>query len=1851
MKKGFLFLIIFAFSFCLLSCGNDSTHDVSSEWEKDNYYHWHSCGDCSKLFDKELHTWNEGVITKEPTEEVDGVKTYTCTVCSATKVEVIYALGHVHEFSNEYSHDELFHWFASTCGHNDEVGNKELHEYEFKQLTAATCTEDEVLIGTCVCGDTMIKVGELAKGHQVDNYVSNNDATCLANGTKTGDCTVCGDVCTVIDEGSMLEHYWNEVTVPASYEASGETYRECLNDYCGKKETLEIHPQLISVSEVELSGDSFMVVNSTQSLAVNVFPLDAHDKTLSWHSSDETVVSVDENGDVSALKTGRATITATSHNGIERDINILVLETAVDAQEDNFYDGVVAFSGRRSDPILTHKSYVKLSKDGVYIYEIVTDGSGKTGTAHVEWYFTLGDEVVSDGSLAIHVYYESAPRIRTYTYSSTTNVARNDNLATQYCDYEVRLISDENGIATYAYEIFVDYSYFGLTVAPESIKAQARVVSGGGNPLINSIATSGCDYKDINNYEEYSEKGYSAEIVVDGEKDEKYDGLVAFSGSRVGPIVAHESYVKLGEEGIYVYQIVKDGSGKTEKSHVEWYFTLGEEMVLDDSFSIHVYYNVAPNIRTYTYSSTTNTARNDSLAISYCNYAVNLIGEENGVATYAYELFVSYDYFGLEEAPESIKAQVRTISGGGNPLINSAATTGLDYKEIESYETFDKNGYYDDKSVDGVVIDGEKDEIYDSLVNATGQRENPTVTHDTTIYLGTKGIYVYQVIEDGSGLDAIKSHVELYFTTGTTAVLDDSLSVHIYPTSSDTIRTYKYSSTSNVVRDNSISQNYCDYSVKILANETGYGKYVVELFVDYTYFGLTEAPESIKVQVRAQSGGGNPMTNTVAGGLDYKDIANYYTVDANGIVTDKPEEVVKEVIVDGNKDEKYNSVFPLIGKRTDPVVTQEVYVYFGEDGIYAYQLVTDGSGKTAEAHVEWYFTLGDTSVEDDSLSVHLYYEKEPYIRSYKYSSTSNVSRDDNIAKAYCDYSIKLISNEGGIAMYAYELFIDYSYFKATTTPESMKIQVRASSGGKNPLTNSVHAGTLDYKVIDNYYTFDEKGLVYSNVGIQDLQLDPTNLVSGYYETEFTLQTLNTLNKLSNATFTGVGSEYIKEVGNGRYKLSIPVDKVADFVEKQKITVVDVRNIGATFNIQILEEAKEEFKLLMIGNSFSDDTIQWVHEICADLGIDFTVANLYIGGASLATHLSNLTNDTPSYTYREYDKINKIWVSHNNVSISEALTFDNWNYISLQQGSAVSGKADSYDDIDKIIGKILTIKDNVKFIWNMTWAYQQDSTHSSFVNYDSNQETMYNAIVDAVETKILTNDRISLISPAGTAIQNARTSFIGDTLTRDGHHLSYELGRYIAGLTLVGTLTKADLTKVKYSPNLTDKHRDMAIESAINAINNPFAVTESTYKDDVEKEHDWVTKVVEATCVSEGERYQECSYCGEKVVLEVLPKKLLEATVDAEKDELYESLTSVSGERTNPLVSHESYIYVGENGIYVYQIIEDGKGLNETASHVELYFTIGNEVVADNSLSVHIYPLSVSDPIRSYTYSSTVNTTRNDNLAKTYCIHSTKVITNESEYGKYVVELFVDYSYFGLTEAPETIKVQARAISGAKNPLTNNTAGGLDYKLIENYYTFDKNGLVVEEDIEEINVDAEKDELYESLTPVIGERTNPLVSHETYVYLGEKGIYVYQIIEDGKGLNETASHVELYFTIGNELVSDNSLSVHIYPLSVSDSIRSYTYSSTTNVSRDDNLAKTYCTHSIKVITDESGYGKYVVELFVDYSYFGLTEAPETIKVQVRAVSGAKNPLTNNTAGGLDYKLIENYYTFGKNGLVE
>lgn len=81
---------------------------------------------------------------------------------------------------------------------------------------------------------------------------------------------------------------------------------------CGKDTPV---PKVMPSQVVMDVGDSTMAIRSVGKLLAQVLPENADDKTLLWTSSDPTVVSVDANGRIEALKEGTSFISATAKLG------------------------------------------------------------------------------------------------------------------------------------------------------------------------------------------------------------------------------------------------------------------------------------------------------------------------------------------------------------------------------------------------------------------------------------------------------------------------------------------------------------------------------------------------------------------------------------------------------------------------------------------------------------------------------------------------------------------------------------------------------------------------------------------------------------------------------------------------------------------------------------------------------------------------------------------------------------------------------------------------------------------------------------------------------------------------------------------------------------------------------------------------------------------------------------------------------------------------------------------------------------------------------------------------------------------------------------------------------------------------------------------------------------------------------------------------------------------------------------------------------------------------------------------------------------------------------------------------
>lgn len=250
------------------------------------------------------------------------------------------------------------------------------------------------------------------------------------------------------------------------------------------------------------------------------------------------------------------------------------------------------------------------------------------------------------------------------------------------------------------------------------------------------------------------------------------------------------------------------------------------------------------------------------------------------------------------------------------------------------------------------------------------------------------------------------------------------------------------------------------------------------------------------------------------------------------------------------------------------------------------------------------------------------------------------------------------------------------------------------------------------------------------------------------------------------------------------------------------------------------------KVLAIGNSFSEDGIEnYLYDLAKADGKKIIIGNMYIGGASVELHVKNSREDKAAYAYRKIGLDGKK-VTTKDVSISKAIADEEWDYISLQQASPFSGQYSVImKDLPELINYVNKLKQpHTKIIYHQTWAYQHDSTHNGFANYDKNQLKMYAAIVDATK-KISKIPSIALVIPAGTAIQNARTSSQSDTYTRDGYHLELTYGRFTAACTWYEKLFKKDIRKNTYKPEtITENQAQIAKQAAYKAVKKPFKIS-------------------------------------------------------------------------------------------------------------------------------------------------------------------------------------------------------------------------------------------------------------------------------------------------------------------------------------------------------------------------------------------------------------------------------------------
>ena len=330
------------------------------------------------------------------------------------------------------------------------------------------------------------------------------------------------------------------------------------------------------------------------------------------------------------------------------------------------------------------------------------------------------------------------------------------------------------------------------------------------------------------------------------------------------------------------------------------------------------------------------------------------------------------------------------------------------------------------------------------------------------------------------------------------------------------------------------------------------------------------------------------------------------------------------------------------------------------------------------------------------------------------------------------------------------------------------------------------------------------------------------------------------------------------------------------------------NAGGENTTEKLPPDDGVLRVLIIGHSLGNDSTWLLPQIAKNEGLDnLVVGMLYYSGCRLGQHVQFSLANAAKYNYRQFDlSKDTTWqiadangaywdggtgaVDLTGRNVNQTMKFaieaQDWDIVVLQAGVfEASGKktTDGLLNLTTIQGIMNYVNDNdvdkstpVTFGWNMTWTMPADYANTTAYTYKetyhnhlksafSSSYEMYQSIADTLQNQIMPKYNFKYMMPAGTTIENIKSSYIGDKVYRDYIHV-YDFGRLAAAYTWLCTLTGKDMSQMKIDPiqsyhlvqkslrdgkvdlTLTETEKNILIESVTNALKTPYAMTQSAY---------------------------------------------------------------------------------------------------------------------------------------------------------------------------------------------------------------------------------------------------------------------------------------------------------------------------------------------------------------------------------------------------------------------------------------
>jgi hypothetical protein len=179
------------------------------------------------------------------------------------------------------------------------------------------------------------------------------------------------------------------------------------------------------------------------------------------------------------------------------------------------------------------------------------------------------------------------------------------------------------------------------------------------------------------------------------------------------------------------------------------------------------------------------------------------------------------------------------------------------------------------------------------------------------------------------------------------------------------------------------------------------------------------------------------------------------------------------------------------------------------------------------------------------------------------------------------------------------------------------------------------------------------------------------------------------------------------------------------------------------------------KVLTIGNSFADNATRYLEEIAvAGMDVGLVIGKANLGGCSLEKHWNLVEQCDLLHDVKPYDFYMTGAGTHS-ATLKEALTSEKWDFVTLQQVSDLSFRAETfYPYIEKLFDLVGKLAPQAQRVIHQTWAYRSDS--GELKRYGISQEEMFTSLKQAYSDA---SEKLGCrIIPCGEAFQKARAIF-------------------------------------------------------------------------------------------------------------------------------------------------------------------------------------------------------------------------------------------------------------------------------------------------------------------------------------------------------------------------------------------------------------------------------------------------------------------------------------------------------------